>query len=75
MNADILKFSIDNIDETETAMWLRNQLRRLRDFVEHHGGDEDMLEAVEYLIEDNEVWISDEVERALETGALSESKG
>lgn len=43
MAADIKTFSIDNIDQTETVIWLRDQLVRLCGFVVQHEGDDDVL--------------------------------
>ena len=56
---------IEDIEETETSIWIRNQLQRIRDFLQENGGDDEMLDAVDYLEDDNERWISPEIEEAL----------
>jgi hypothetical protein len=53
--------SLDDIEETETSLWLLEQLNRIQKLLEEHGADDDMLDAVEYLIEDNDRWISPEI--------------
>ncbi len=57
--------SLDEIEETETSLWLLEQLKRIQKLVEEHGADDEMLEAIEYLIEDNDRWISSEIETAM----------
>ena len=63
--------SIEDIEETVTSIWIRNQLQRIRDFLEENGGDDEMLDAIDYLEDDNEFWISPEIEKALREGLLS----
>jgi hypothetical protein len=52
---------LDDVEETATALWLHEQLRRIQKLLEEHGADEEMLDAVEYLIEENERWISPKI--------------
>jgi hypothetical protein len=52
--------SLDDIEETETSLWLLEQLNGIQKLLEEHGADDEMLEAVEYLIEDNDRWIDPE---------------
>jgi hypothetical protein len=53
--------SLDDIEETAISLWLLEQLNRIQKLLEEHGSDDEMLQAVEYLIEDNERWISPEI--------------
>jgi hypothetical protein len=50
--------SLDDVEETETSLWVLEQLNRIQELVVEHGADDEMLEAVEYLIEDNDRWIN-----------------
>ncbi len=56
---------LDDIEETKTCLWVFEQLNRIQKLLVEHGADDEMLEAVEYLIEDNERWISPEIEARL----------
>jgi hypothetical protein len=56
--------SIEDIEETETSIWIRNQLQRIRDFLQENGGDDEMLDAIDYLEDDNERWIDPKIEKA-----------
>jgi hypothetical protein len=67
------EFSLDDIEETETSMWLQEQLNRIEELVLEHGADDEMLEAIEYLIiENDERWISPEI--AVRLGATRTGK-
>ena len=59
------KVSLDDVEETETALWLFEQLNRIQELLVQHGADDEMLEAAEYLIEDNDRWISPEIAKRL----------
>jgi len=52
---------LDDVEETATALWLHEQLPRIQKLIAEHGADDEMLGAVEYLIEENEGWISPEI--------------
>jgi hypothetical protein len=49
-------------DIVGTSMWRLEQLNRIQKPLVEHGADDEMLEAVEYLIEENDCWGSPEVE-------------
>jgi hypothetical protein len=59
-------FELRDVEETEDAMWVREQLKRIRAFLAEGDADEEMVDTVDYLIEDNERWISPESEKELE---------
>jgi hypothetical protein len=62
--------SLEDIEETETSLWVDEQLNRIRDFLSERGADSEMLDAVEYLREDNERWIDPKIADDLRTGKL-----
>lgn len=57
--------SLADIEETETSLWLLEQLNRIQKLLVEHGADDELLEAVEYLIEDNDQWVSPKIEALL----------
>jgi hypothetical protein len=59
-----------DVEETEDAMRIREQLNRIRVFLVENDADDEMVDTVDYLIEDNERWISPEIEKDLLTGKL-----
>ena len=67
--------SLDDIEETETSMWLLEQLNRIQKLLVEHGTDDEMLEAVEYLIEDNDRWISPEIAMRLGSDRTGKALG
>jgi hypothetical protein len=62
--------SLEDIEETETALWVAHQLGRIRDFLVARAADIEMLDAVDYLREDNERCINPEIAQDLRTGRL-----
>jgi hypothetical protein len=63
-------FGLRDADETEDAMRIREQLNRIRVFLVERDADDEMVDTVNYLIEDNESWISPEIEKGLLAGKL-----
>ncbi len=57
--------SLGDIEETETSLWLHEQLNRIQKLLVEDGADVEMLDAVEYLIEDNNGWINPEIQMRL----------
>jgi hypothetical protein len=55
-------FELRDVVETEDAMWVREQLKRIRAFLAEGDADEEMVDTVDYLIEDNERWPESEKE-------------
>jgi hypothetical protein len=50
--------SLEDLEEAETTLWLEQQLNCIHDFLVKHGAHSEMLDAADYLIEDNVVgWI------------------
>jgi hypothetical protein len=65
--------TLEDIEETELSIWLAAQLVRIRDFlfkVEADGVDSEMLDAIDYLIDDNDRWIDPQIARDLKSGKL-----
>lgn len=53
--------TLEDIEETETSLWVVQQLCRIHDFLVEHGADEEMLDVVDYLLEENKDWIDPEI--------------
>ncbi len=66
--------SLEEIEETETSLWVEEQLNRIRDCLVEHGADEEMLDAVGYLLEENKGWINDQIAGDLRAGKLREGE-
>jgi hypothetical protein len=66
--------SLEDIEETETGLWVEQQLSRIRDFLVARAADSEMLDAVDYLREDNERWIDPEIAQELRAGRLHSGK-
>lgn len=47
MTKKVRGFRIEEIEETETAIWLRDQLQRIGAFLQANGGDDEMFEALD----------------------------
>jgi uncharacterized protein (DUF1786 family) len=60
-----LTASIPVVEETETSLWIHEQLNRIRELLVEHGADDEMLDAVDYLVDDNKGWINPEIAEAL----------
>jgi hypothetical protein len=65
--------SIDDIQETETSLWIHEQLNRIRELLVEHGADDEMLDAVDYLVDDNKGWINPEIAEALGSAGTGEA--
>lgn len=66
--------NLQEIEETETSLWVEEQLKRIRDCLVEHGADDEMLDAVDYLLEDNKGWIDDQIAGDLRAGNLREGE-
>jgi len=64
------KITLDDIEEHETARWIDEQLDRIERLVREHGADDEMLEAIQYLRDENEWWTSPDVEELDRSGRL-----
>ncbi len=65
--------SLRDVEETETSLWIHEQLNRIRELLVEHGADDEMLDAVDYLIEDNKGWINPEIAEALGSTGTGEA--
>jgi hypothetical protein len=66
--------SLEEIEEKETCLWVEEQLNRIRNCLVEHGADDEMLDAVDYLLEDNKGWINDQIASDLREGKLREGE-
>ena len=64
------KITLDDVEEHETARWIDEQLDRIERLVREHGADDEMLEAIQYLRDENEWWTSPDVEELDRSGRL-----
>jgi hypothetical protein len=62
--------SLEEIEETEMALWIKEQLDRIRGFLTEREADTAMIEAVRFLIEDDERWIAPRIADELLAGNL-----
>jgi hypothetical protein len=62
--------SLEEIEEAETGLWVEQQLSRIRDFLVEHGADSEMLDVVDYLLEENRDWIDPKIAKDLRSGKL-----
>jgi hypothetical protein len=65
--------SIPVVEETETSLWIHEQLNRIRELLVEHGADDEMLDAVDYLVDDNKGWIDPEIAAALGSAGSGEA--
>ena len=65
--------SIRDVEETATSLWVHVQLNRIRKLLVEHGADDEMLDAVDYLAEDNKGWIDPEIAAALGSAGIREA--
>jgi hypothetical protein len=63
-------FELQDVEETEDALRIREQLNRVRVFLLECDADDEMVDTVDYLIEDNDRWISPKIEKDLLAGKL-----
>jgi hypothetical protein len=63
--------SLEEIESTEASPWVEQQLNRIRACLVEHGADDEMLYAVDYLLEDNKGWIDDQIASDLRAGIWS----
>ena len=65
--------SIPVVEETETSLWIHEQLNRIRELLVEHGADDEMLDAVDYLVEDNKGWMNPEIAAHLGFAGIRET--
>lgn len=59
---------LENLQEAETYLWVKEGLDRLDKLLQSIDADDDLLDLVEYLKEDNEQWCDpDMVEQAAQS--------
>jgi hypothetical protein len=67
--------SLEDIDEAKTSLWVERELNRVRQFLVEHGGDEEMLDVVDFLIAENaEAWLDPQIADDLRAGRLPEGE-
>jgi hypothetical protein len=62
--------SLEDIDEAQTCIRQRQSLMEVRRFLLEHGAGEDLIEAVDLALEDNEQWAIEDVEDAIQSGLI-----
>jgi hypothetical protein len=66
--------SLEDIDDAKTCLWVEQQLNRVRRFLIEQGGDEEMLDVVDYLLEENKTWLDPQLADDLRAGRLPEGE-
>jgi hypothetical protein len=66
--------SLDDIEQARTCLWVEQQLNRIRDCLEEHRADDEMLDAVDFLLEENNDWLDPQIARDLRAGKLREGE-
>ena len=66
-------YALNEIEETETSLWIHGQLNRIHQLIVENGADDEMLDAVNYLIEDNKGWINPEIAELLGSTGTGEA--
>jgi prolyl oligopeptidase PreP (S9A serine peptidase family) len=61
---------LEDIEQAETTLWVEQQMNRIHEFLVERGADSEMLDAVAYLIEENDRWIDPQVAEDLRAGNL-----
>jgi hypothetical protein len=62
--------SLEDIEEAETSLWVEQQLNSIRHFLVQHGADKEMLDVIDYLLEENKDWIDPKIANDLRSGKL-----
>jgi hypothetical protein len=62
--------SLEDIAEAEATLWIERQLSRIRARLSEYGADDDMLKAVNYLLEENDRWLNPRIADDLRAGRL-----
>jgi len=60
-----IAFSLEDIEETQTSLWVGQQLDRIHDFLVEYGADSEMLDAIKFLRDDNDSWINPKIAESL----------
>jgi hypothetical protein len=63
--------SLQEIEQAETGLWVEQQMNRVRDLLVKHGADVEMLDAVDYMMEENSDWIDDRIAEDLRAGTCA----
>jgi len=61
--------SFAEIEEIETSLWVRQQLNLIRQLLVQHNADAEMLDVVDYLLEENDRWIDLDIVKRLQVGS------
>jgi hypothetical protein len=61
---------LEDIEEAETTLWIEQQLNRIHACLSEYGADDDMLKAVDYLLEENDRWLDPQIADDLRAGRL-----
>jgi hypothetical protein len=66
----IKHLDLEDIDEAQTCIRQRQSLMEVRRFLLEHDAGEDLIEAVDLALEDNEQWAIEDVEDAIQSGLI-----
>ncbi len=59
------------IEEAETCIWIEHGLQQVKRLVVDHGGDQALLDVIEFLLSENkDTWGNLEVDKLLNSGRL-----
>lgn len=70
-NTDRQTPTLVDIEQHMTGKWVEEQLGRLELLVREHGGDDEMLDVIEFLRDENDRWAVTQVEELDRSGRLS----
>ncbi len=59
------KIDLECLAETEDAMMQREGLRRVKEFLQERGADEELIDTIDIAVEDIERWICPKDEQVL----------
>lgn len=57
----IKEHHLENLQEAETYLWVKEGLDRLHKLLQSIDADDDLLDLIDYLKEDNEYWVNSEL--------------
>jgi hypothetical protein len=67
--------SLQDIEEAKKCLWVEQQLIRIRQHLVKHNADDEMLNAVDFCLEDNNEWLDPKIADDLRAGKFPEGEG
>ena len=66
-----LDLDLQDIEEAETCIWIDHGLLRVKRLVLDHGGDQELLDVIEFLLSENkDTWGNPKVDELLRSGRM-----